>query len=164
MTEKKQNLRYLEIINTSGALILISVALLILMAACSRNGASMSDKNGKGSNTSRQINSQASDQWKRIIVRLKVSDIDQLKAKAAKLKDPAASKAMDEKIARRIAKVADRVIEQLKPSSFKLIRRYETLPLLAMAVTPQAEAMLKKMPVVLGIEADSLHSPSRKTP
>lgn len=163
MTERKQILRALKTTSISSAIVLICAALLIFTAACSRNGAPMIDKNGKEGNTSRQIDSQASSQWKKIIVRLNVSGLDQLKAKAAKLKDPAAAKAMDAKIAQRITAVADQVLKQLKPANVRFIRRYDTLPLLALEVTPQAEAMLKKMPEVLGIEADSLQPPSRPT-
>lgn len=90
----------------------------------------------------------------KVIVELKVPEIEKLTRSAAKLKDPDEIATADREIAERIAKTADSVIDQLKKTHYKINRRYSTLQYLAMDVSVEALEILLASPDVGGIEED----------
>lgn len=74
----------------------------------------------------------------RVIVHLIVPGIEELSAKAAKLKDQKEITKSDREIKERITAKADMVISLMTGTDFKIIHRYETLPLLAIEASPAA--------------------------
>jgi hypothetical protein len=159
---KRTNLIFpLGWMNAAQGFICFGAALLMMATACSRNNTPMADKNGVHDAILRPNDADTSTQWVRILVRLKVAGLDPLQEVAAKLKDPAEAKAADQQMAQMIAAVADRVLKMAEPAGAKLIRRFDTLPLLALQATPQAVTLLKSMPEVLAVEADRLNPPAR---
>lgn len=149
-------------VRLKGRIILMGLALLILVA-CSPNGTHTTDKNGQSDNILRPDDPNSPNLWKRIIVRLDVTNLKQMQAQAAKQKDPKTAKAMDQKIAQRIATVANMVLNRVEPAGAKLVRRYNTLPLLALQASPKAIEILESMPEVLAIEDDRLKPPARQS-
>ncbi len=163
MSTKAQNYLFFQWLSPKYRTIPIGLAalLFVILAACSPNGAPMTDKKRNSDSILQTHNPDNPDQWTRIIVRLNVEGLDQLQAQAAKLKDPAAAKAMDQTIAQRISAVADRVLKRVKPTGARLIRRYDTLPLLALQVPHPAMAILKSMSEVQAIEVDTPSRPAQ---
>ncbi len=60
---------------------------------------------------------------------------------------------------RAIERAQDSVLRALAPAPHRLLRRYETLPLLAVEVSPEALRLLAASPDVAGIEEDRLAAP-----
>ena len=89
-----------------------------------------------------------------IIVRLKVPGIDEQTERAARLKDPQAVREALTRIERRIFAVADKVLQRIAHTPHRLVRRYSTLPLLALAVSPAAKSILETLPEVERISLD----------
>lgn len=74
----------------------------------------------------------------RVILHLIVPEIQELSAKAARLKDPQEITEADRKIKEIITAKADMVIDLITGTDFRIIHRYETLPLLAITASPEA--------------------------
>ena len=140
--------------------ILTVAAILPIILACASNTAPTPGGHAKevrplpGNHFEKPI------QWGQIIVHLDVPGLDQYRKEAAKTKDPEAAIALDRRMAQEIAIVADRVLKKLQPTGTTLIHRYQTLPLMVLRATPEAEAMLKTMPEVLDIKTDHTVPPS----
>lgn len=145
----------------SAGLVLTGMAFIMLFVSCSQNGGQMADKKGERETPSKQNSAVADQSWHRVIVHLNVPDMEQMKKRAAMLKDPEAASALDEKIAKQIAMVADKVLAKVKPAGATLIRRYDTLPLLALKASPQAVTLMHSMPEVRTVEKDHLNQPMR---
>lgn len=141
--------------------IMVGIMLLPLMAACSQNNTQAGDKYRAGDNILRQKDSNNPNPWQRVIVRFEVQNLASIQEQAAKEKDPAKTKILDEEIRRRIREVADRIFTRIQPEGAKLVRRYDTLPLLGLKVSPEAKALLESMPDVLAIEVDQLKRPAQ---
>lgn len=90
----------------------------------------------------------------KVVVRLKVPEIDELNRSVAQLKDPTAISQAEKEIAARIAAVADSVLNQIKNTHHRINHRYDSLPLLALDVSLEALLILKSSPDVLNITED----------
>lgn len=159
MFEKIRRLTSYERPALSMGLVLMGIAVMVWAASCSQNGGPMADKKGEREAHKVKNGPETGHSWRRIIVRLNVPGIQKMKNEAAMLKDPAAASAMDQNIAAQIAVVADKVLAKLKAAEATLIRRYDTLPLLALKASPKAVMLLEAMPEVQAIEADHLLPP-----
>ena len=90
----------------------------------------------------------------KVIVRLKVPEIDALTRSAAQLKDPVATAQADQEIATRITAVADSVLNLIKNTRHSINHRYDSLPLLALEASVEALRILRSSPDVLNITED----------
>lgn len=143
-----------------GRFIFIGMALCMIVT-CSQNSAQTADKDMQNSNTLNPDNQEPSKQWTRILVQLNVPDLGRLQAQAARQKDPMTARALDQQIALRIATVADQVLEAVIPTEAKLIRRYNTLPILSLQASPRAASILTSLPEVRAIEMDQRLAPAQ---
>ncbi len=99
----------------------------------------------------------------RVILSLDVPDIEKLTAESNKIKtgdlSPAAKQDgfdADLKLEKGISSVSDKVLYRLNNVEYRLIRRFETLPLLAISVSPEALIRLKNITSVKAIYEDKL--------
>jgi hypothetical protein len=90
----------------------------------------------------------------KIIVKLKVPGIEDLRISAFRQKDPAERDSAEKEIAARIKEEADSVIRLLAGTDFSINHRYSTLPLLALEVSPDALKKLAYSEVVSSIIED----------
>lgn len=90
----------------------------------------------------------------KVVVRLKVPEIDALTRSAAQLKDPVAIARANQEIAARIAAVADSVLNLIENTHYRINHRYDSLPLLALDVSEEALRILRSSPDVLNITED----------
>ena len=149
-------------LNSDGFCILMGLTLLvIMMGACSQNGAGATDKNRNKDNNFRPSSPTNDHPWIRIIVHLNVAGLDQMQQEAATSKNHSTAKVLDQKIAQQIAIVADQVLKQVEPTGATLVRRYETLPMMALRVPPEALPILKSMTEVRSIEIDQRIRPTQ---
>lgn len=152
---------FLKPLSSTHLALYLGAALLTMAVACSQSNCTIAGQKEEVDTIQQPVKAEASTQWVRVIVRLKVADLDQLRKKAAGQKDPMAAKAIDRQIAAQITAVGDQVLQQVEAEGAKVIRRYNALPLLALEVTPRAMATLKGLPEVLAVEPDQLRAPLR---
>jgi hypothetical protein len=92
----------------------------------------------------------------KIIIQLIVPEIKELQRSLARAENPATRSRIRQEISQRIAEVTDSIINQIKNTHYRVNRRYPSLPLLALYVSPEALVILQSSPDVLKISEDKL--------
>lgn len=58
-----------------------------------------------------------------------------------------------------IAHARDALFRELPPDSYRVTRAYDTVPFVGLEVTPEGLRLLRKSPLVLGVQEDMVSSP-----
>ncbi len=58
-----------------------------------------------------------------------------------------------------IAHAREALLRELSPESYRVTRAYETIQFVGLEVTPEGLRVLRKSPLVLGVQEDTLGSP-----
>jgi len=136
---------------------LVIILVLFMMSMCILlKGESQAKKINNLEDTSILMKTAKQKGYAKLIVQLIVPEIKELQRSLAQAENPATRTQIRQEIAQRITEVTDSVINQIKNTHYRVNRRYNSLPLLALYVSPEALVILRSSPDVLKISADKL--------
>ena len=143
-------------INIWERFLVIILVLLVISKCVPMKGKSQPKNINNLKNTSILMKTAKQKGYFNIIVQLIVPEIRELQRSLARAENPAGRTQIMQEIARRIAEVGDSVLNQIENTPYRVNRRYHSLPLLALGVSPEALVILQSSPNVLKITADKL--------
>jgi hypothetical protein len=141
-------------------------AIILVLLVVSRNVPMNGESHAKNVNdlrdTSILMKTAEQKGYIKVIVQLIVPNIKELQRTLALSENPTTKTQIRQEIAQSIAEVTDSVINQIKNTPYRINRRYPSLPLLALNVSPEALVILQSSPDVLKIFEDKLSPLNRR--
>ncbi|MCK5222695.1 MAG: hypothetical protein KAR14_14005, partial [Candidatus Aminicenantes bacterium] len=99
----------------------------------------------------------------RVILNLDIPDIDKLTAESSRIKTGDTSSMArqagfdaDLKLEKGISAVSDKILHKLNNYTYRIVRRYSTLPFLALSVSPEAFLQIRSIGEVNSVWEDKL--------
>jgi hypothetical protein len=148
-------------VNTRERFLLMGAIILVLLLM-PMNGESHAKNDIDLRDTSILMKTAEQKEYVKVIVQLNVPNIKELQRTLALSENPTTKTQIRQEIAHSIAEVADSIINQIKNTPYKINRRYPSLPLLALNVSPEALVILQSSPDVLKISEDKLSPLNQK--
>jgi hypothetical protein len=140
----------------------IMLVLLVMSKCVPMNGESHAKNVTNLRNTSILMKTAEQKGYVKVIVQLIVPELKVLQKSLVSAENPATRTQIKREIEGRIADVADSVLNQIENTYYKVNRRYRSLPLLALYVSPEALVILQSSPDVLKISEDKLSPLNQK--
>ena len=135
----------------------ILVIVFLGLVGCEGNRGDIQAKKNSDSKDAQVLMTEATEkEYARVIVQLNVPELEKLKDSLENSENSTTRAQIEQEITKRITAVADSILSQIKDTGYRLNRRYFSLPLLAIDVSPEAHRILQSSPDILSITADYL--------